>query len=65
MVVTPHLATLERAVSARIYFEAFYFLLRHPTSLEQRRLAMERDMLGLGLSEPRKEYLRERDILHP
>jgi hypothetical protein len=60
-VVTPSLATLERAVSARIYFENLYFpLLRQPPSREQRRLAMERDMLGMGLSEPRKEDLRVR-----
>jgi len=60
-VVTPSLATLERAVSARIYFENLYFpLLRQPPSREQRRLAMERDMLSMGLSEPRKEDLRVR-----
>jgi protein-serine/threonine kinase len=60
-VVTPSLATLERAVSARIYFENLYFpLLRQPPSREQRRLAMERDMLSMGLSEPRKEDLRAR-----
>jgi protein-serine/threonine kinase len=60
-VVTPSLATLERAVSARIYFENLYFpLLRQPPSREQRRLAMERDMLSMGLSEPRKEDLRTR-----
>ena len=60
-VVTPSLATLERAVSARIYFENLYFpLLRHPPSREQRRLAMERDMLSMGLPERRKEDLRAR-----
>jgi protein-serine/threonine kinase len=60
-VITPSLATLERAVSARIYFENLYFpLLRQPPSREQRRLAMERDMLSMGLSEPRKEDLRAR-----
>jgi hypothetical protein len=60
-VVTPSLATLERAVSARIFFENLYFpLLRHPPSREQRRLAMERDMLTMGLSERRKEDLRAR-----
>jgi len=60
-VVTPSLATLERAVSARIYFENLYFpLLRQPPSREQRRLAMESDMLSMGLSEPRKEDLRAR-----
>jgi hypothetical protein len=60
-VVTPSLATLERAVSARIYFENLYFpLLRQPPSREQRRLAMESDMLSMGLPEPRKEDLRAR-----
>jgi protein-serine/threonine kinase len=60
-VVTPSLATLERAVSARIFFENLYFpLLRHPPSREQRRLAMESDMLSMGLPERRKEDLRAR-----
>ena len=60
-VITPSLATLEKAVSARIYFENLYFpLLRQPPSREQRRLAMEKDMLTIGLSEPRKEELRTR-----
>lgn len=60
-VVTPSLATLERAVSARIFFENLYFpLLRHTPSREQRRLAMERDMLTMGLPERRKEDLRAR-----
>jgi hypothetical protein len=59
--ITPSIATLERAVSARIYFENLYFpLLRQPPSREQRRLAMERDMLGMGLSETRKDDLRAR-----
>ena len=58
-VITPSLATLEKAVSARIYFENLYFpLLRHPPSREQRRLAMERDMLSMDLSDPRKDELR-------
>ncbi|KAI6046027.1 kinase-like domain-containing protein [Pisolithus marmoratus] len=36
--ITPSLATLEKAVSARIYFENLYFpLLRQPPSREQRR----------------------------
>ena len=60
-VITPSLATLERAVSARIYFENLYFpLLREPPSREQRRLAMESDMLSMGLPEARKEDLRSR-----
>lgn len=61
--INPSLATLEKAVSARIYFENLYFpLFRHPPSREQRRLAMERDMLSMGFSEDRKEELRRRWI---
>jgi protein-serine/threonine kinase len=60
-VITPSLATLERAVSARIYFENLYFpLLCQPPSREQRRVAMEKDMMSMGLSETRKEDLRAR-----
>lgn len=59
--ITPSLATLEKAVSARIYFENLYFpLLRQPPSREQRRLAMEQDMVELRLSEVQKENLRAR-----
>ncbi|KII92905.1 hypothetical protein PLICRDRAFT_37711 [Plicaturopsis crispa FD-325 SS-3] len=59
--ITPSLATLEKAVSARIYFENLYFpLLRHPPSREQRRLAMEKDMAEMHLSEVQKENLRGR-----
>jgi len=51
-VIAPSLTTLERAVSARIYFENLYFsLLRQPPFRERRRLAMERDMLSMGLPE--------------
>ncbi|KAI0268856.1 hypothetical protein BC834DRAFT_657143 [Gloeopeniophorella convolvens] len=58
-VITPSLATLEKVVSARIYFENLYFPpFRHLPSGEQRRLAMKRDMLNMGLTEPRKEELR-------
>ncbi|KAJ8509059.1 hypothetical protein ONZ45_g8729 [Pleurotus djamor] len=60
-VITPSLATLEKAVSARIYFENLYFpLFRHPPSREQRRLAMEKDMAQMQLSEAQKENLRAR-----
>ena len=46
--INPSLATLEKAVSARIYFEDLYFpLSRHPRSREQRKLVMERDMTEL------------------
>ncbi|KAK7005676.1 kinase-like protein [Favolaschia claudopus] len=59
--ITPSLATLEKAVSARIYFENLYFpLFRHPPSREQRRLAMERDMAEMQLSQMQKENLRAR-----
>jgi protein-serine/threonine kinase len=59
--INPSLATLEKAVSCRIYFENIYFpLLRQPPSREQRRLAMERDMATMGLSEPAKDELRAR-----
>ena len=59
--INPSLATLEKAVAARIYFENLYFpLLRQTPSREQRRLAMEKDMMGMQLSEPQKEYIRER-----
>jgi len=59
--ITPSLATLERAVSARIYFENLYFpLFRHPPSREQRRLAMEKDMMEMQLSQVQKQNLRAR-----
>ncbi|KAK7472662.1 hypothetical protein VKT23_000775 [Stygiomarasmius scandens] len=59
--IVPSLATLEKAVAARIYFENLYFpLLRQPPSREQRRLAMERDMMEMNLSQVLKEELRER-----
>lgn len=60
-VITPSLTTLEKAVAARIYFENIYFaLLRHPPSREQRRVAMEKEMAGMQMSEGQKEYLRDR-----
>jgi protein-serine/threonine kinase len=59
--ITPSLATLDKAVSARIYFENLYFsLLRHAPSREQRRIAMEKDMAEMHLSEAQKEVLRAR-----
>jgi len=59
--IIPSLATLEKAVSARIYFENLYFpLLRQPPSREQRRVAMERDMSAMDLGEEEKEVLRAR-----
>ncbi|KAH8119243.1 kinase-like protein [Phellopilus nigrolimitatus] len=73
--INPSLQTLEKAVAAKIYFENLYFpLLRHPPSREQRRLAMEREMEDMCLSEGRRaelrlrwrqnetEYLRERRL---
>jgi protein-serine/threonine kinase len=60
-IITPSLATLEKAVAVRIYFENLYFpLLRQPPSREQRRLAMERDMVQMQLSEAQKDHLRGR-----
>jgi protein-serine/threonine kinase len=60
-IIIPSLATLDKAVSARIYFENLYFpLLRHTPSREQRRLAMEKDMMEMQLSQPQKEHLRGR-----
>ncbi|KAJ7045705.1 kinase-like protein [Mycena alexandri] len=59
--ITPSLATLEKAVSARIYFENLYFpLFRQLPSREQRRLAMERDMAEMQLNQMQKENLRAR-----
>ncbi|KAF7321744.1 Kinase-like protein [Mycena kentingensis (nom. inval.)] len=59
--ITPSLATLEKAVSCRIYFENLYFpLFRHPSSREQRKLAMERDMAEMQLTHMQKENLRAR-----
>lgn len=59
--IIPSLATLEKAVSARIYFENLYFpLFRHPPSREQRRVAMEKDMAEMELSQAQKDNLRAR-----
>ncbi|KAF8160836.1 kinase-like protein [Crassisporium funariophilum] len=59
--ITPSLATLEKAVAARIYFENLYFpLFRHPSSREQRKQSMERDMVEMQLSQGQKELLRAR-----
>jgi len=59
--ITPSLATLEKAVAARIYFENLYFpLFRHPCSREQRKQAMEKDMAKMQLSHSQKEHLRAR-----
>ncbi|KAI0092944.1 kinase-like protein [Irpex rosettiformis] len=59
--ITPSLATLEKAVAAKIYFENIYFpLLRQTPSREQRRIAMEKDMMNMQLNEAEKDYLRTR-----
>lgn len=59
--IIPSLATLEKAVSARIYFENLYFgLFRHTPSRDQRRVAMERDMLEMQMGHSQKEQLRAR-----
>ncbi|KAG5219604.1 kinase domain-containing protein [Salix suchowensis] len=52
---------LKTHLEARIYFENLYFpLFRQPPSREQRRLAMEKDMAQMQLSEAQKENLRAR-----
>ncbi|KIL65992.1 hypothetical protein M378DRAFT_23793 [Amanita muscaria Koide BX008] len=59
--IVPSLATLEKAVAARIYFENLYFaILRQPPHREQRRVAMERDMAEMKLTQDQKEFLRAR-----
>ncbi|KAI0775753.1 kinase-like protein [Trametes elegans] len=59
--ITPSLATLEKAVAAKIFFENLYFpLLRHPPSREQRRVALEKEMAMMQLSEAQKEGIRRR-----
>ncbi|KAG9006011.1 hypothetical protein FRB95_006459 [Tulasnella sp. JGI-2019a] len=59
--INPTLSTLEKAASARIFFENLYFpLLRQPPSREQRRLAMEREMDQMGMNEETRLMLRER-----
>ncbi|KAI0743570.1 kinase-like protein [Daedaleopsis nitida] len=59
--IVPSLATLEKAVSAKIYFENLYFpLLRNPPSREQRRVAMEKEMSSMQMSEAQKENIRRR-----
>lgn len=59
--ITPSLATLEKAVAAKIYFENLYFpLFRHPPSREQRRVALEKEMAGMQMSETHKENIRRR-----
>lgn len=59
--IVPSLATLEKAVAARIYFENLYFaILRQPPSREQRRLAMENDMIMMNLTTGQKDFLRAR-----
>ncbi|KZT52106.1 kinase-like protein [Calocera cornea HHB12733] len=59
--VVPSLITLEKAVSARIYFENIYFpLLRQRPSREQRRIAFETEMDSLHMDETQKQTLRDR-----
>lgn len=59
--ITPSLATLEKAVAARIYFENLYFpLFRHPSSREQRKESLERDMVQMQLNQAQKDFLRAR-----
>ncbi|CAE6433090.1 unnamed protein product [Rhizoctonia solani] len=57
----PSLTTLDKAVSAKIYFENVYFpLLRLPPSREQRRLAMEAEMEELNIPQHTRTQLRAR-----
>ena len=58
----PSIITLDRAASAKIYFENLYFpILRQPPSREQRRLALERDLVQMGhLTEAAKNEIRQR-----
>jgi protein-serine/threonine kinase len=61
--IKPSLTTLDRAISAKIYFENLYFpLLRLPPPREVRRLALEKDLASplLKLSEEEKEMVRQR-----
>ncbi|KZO93334.1 kinase-like protein [Calocera viscosa TUFC12733] len=59
--IVPSLITLEKAVSARIYFENLYFpLLRQRPLREQRRIALEKDMDSLYMDEGQKQILRDR-----
>jgi protein-serine/threonine kinase len=59
--ITPSLPTLEKAVSARIFFENLYFsVLRQQPSREQRRRAMEREMDTLGMPEGQRAVVRAR-----
>jgi protein-serine/threonine kinase len=59
--IAPSLITLEKAASVRIYFENLYFpLLKHPAAREQRRLAMETGMTGLGFDDQQKDAHRAR-----
>lgn len=58
----PSIATLDRAASAKIYFENLYFpILRQPPSREQRRMALERDLGQMvHLSDVQKDEIRQR-----
>lgn len=60
--IEPSIAALDRAASAKIYFENIYFpILRKPPSREQRRLALEKDLAQLvHLTEVQKEEVRQR-----
>ena len=60
--IEPSIATLDRAASAKIYFENIYFpILRKPPSREQRRLALEKDLAQfVHLTETQKEEIRQR-----
>ncbi|KAG9005549.1 hypothetical protein FRB90_010337 [Tulasnella sp. 427] len=58
--INPSLSTLEKAASARIYFENLYYpLFRQPPSRERRRIAMEREMDHMGMPEGMRDKVRE------
>jgi hypothetical protein len=61
-VIEPSIATLDRAASAKIYFENIYFpILRQPPSREQRRIALESDLSQMmHLTPAQKEEIYER-----
>jgi protein-serine/threonine kinase len=60
-VITSSLATLGRAVSARIYFEDLYSFSAFPTALQgATTYGHGKGYLSMGMSEARKEDLRAR-----
>ncbi|KAF8605569.1 kinase-like protein [Ceratobasidium sp. AG-I] len=57
--IRPSLTTLDKAASAKIYFENMYFpLLRLPSLREQRRVAMEAEIEQLNIPQHTRSQLR-------